>query len=163
MLIVFWFFGKNIRRVTGKWKLSQVQKYWSRCLEYESLRFNSLVVLAVIMNYEIWIFPPVETWYPQGLYYKFNLRVNVYYYECMWSDYAHVRSITSRFPLRSKAKARVSEKLTLQNPAILSLLKSNRSGWWQTSQTLVSLGLRYVSTNSPDDVIIIAANILDFW
>lgn len=27
MLIVFWFFGKNIRRVTGKWKLSQVQKY----------------------------------------------------------------------------------------------------------------------------------------
>jgi hypothetical protein len=27
MLIVFWFFGKNIRRVAGKWKLSQVQKY----------------------------------------------------------------------------------------------------------------------------------------
>jgi hypothetical protein len=27
MLIVFWFFGKNIRRVTGRWKVAQVQKY----------------------------------------------------------------------------------------------------------------------------------------
>ena len=27
LLIMFWYVGKNIRRVTGKWKLSQVQKY----------------------------------------------------------------------------------------------------------------------------------------
>jgi len=25
-LIVFWFWGKNIRRVTGKWKVARVQK-----------------------------------------------------------------------------------------------------------------------------------------
>jgi len=26
LLIVFWFLGKKIRRATGKWKVSQVQK-----------------------------------------------------------------------------------------------------------------------------------------
>ena len=28
LLIIFWFVGKKIRNVTGKRKLSQVQKYW---------------------------------------------------------------------------------------------------------------------------------------
>jgi hypothetical protein len=26
LLILFWFYGKNIRRVTGKWRVAQVQK-----------------------------------------------------------------------------------------------------------------------------------------
>jgi hypothetical protein len=43
--------------------------------------------------------------------------------------YIHARSITRRLPLRSRAKARDSEKLKLQNPVALSFAKSKRSGW----------------------------------